>query len=89
MEVKGISGPGAEADNEEDPVLEGELGHEADGVLERFGIPPLSSLLAVLVVDDDALLPDEEVLEGLLGRGQDALGHGVGWSAVLNVVTHD
>lgn len=89
VEVKGISGPGAEADDEEDPVLERELGHQTDGVLERVGIPPFSSLLTMLVVDDDALLPDEEVLEGLLGRGQDALGHGIGWGAVLNVVAHD
>lgn len=77
MEVEGIGGPGAETAEEEEPVARAELSHKADGVLDWVGILPFCVRLASRANNDGTLPPDEEVLQGLLGRGQHALGDGV------------
>ncbi|KAI6751963.1 hypothetical protein HG531_006659 [Fusarium graminearum] len=88
VEVKGISGPGAEADEEEDPVLGRQLSHETDGVLDRVWVPPFGCLFTMFVCDDDALLPDEEISKGLLGCRNDALDHGASGLASHRLLNH-
>lgn len=69
VEIKGVGGPGAEAHDEEDPVAQGELPQQADGVLDRVGGDPFGACLAVGVYDRDTLFPAEEVAPGLFGCG--------------------
>ena len=78
MEVKCVGTPGSETDDEVQPVAARELGKQADGVLEGYGPGPFCGGLAVRVGNDDALLPDEEVLPRLAGGGEDALCDGIG-----------
>jgi hypothetical protein len=78
VEIEGVSGPGGEADNEEEPAAAGQLGEQANGVAQRHRACPLGARLAELVRHDDALLEVEQVMPGLPGRCQHALGDGVG-----------
>lgn len=77
VEVKGIGRPGGQADEEEGPALGVELREQAEGVLDGVRVLPLAGGLAEVVGDDDALLPDEEVLEGLPHGRDDPDGEGV------------
>ena len=77
VEIKGIGRPGCQSHQKEKPVPCGELGHQTDGVLDRFWRVPFRMRLSILVDHFDSLLPDEEVLEGLTGCGNGALGNGV------------
>ena len=77
VEVESISCPGKESNQEVQPVLPAKLGEKADGVLERLWPLPLAVLLAIVVCDDYALVPGEEVLQTLFGSGDDALGQRV------------
>lgn len=77
VEVEGVSRPRSKADDEVEPVFRAQLSKKRDWVLQRFRCLPLSVLLAVLVPDDNSLLPHKQVLQGLLSRGQDTLGNRV------------
>lgn len=74
VEVEGISTPSAESDDEEKPVFGAELGQQAEGVLQRLWGLPFGVLLAIVVCDNDTLLPDEEVTPRLFGSSKGALG---------------
>jgi hypothetical protein len=80
VEVEGISGPCKETDDEVQPILETELSEEADGVLQRLRLLPFAVLLAIVVPDNDSLVPDEQIPEGLLSSRDSALCQRVGRS---------
>lgn len=86
MEIKSISRPGAEADDEEDPVFGRELSHQTEGILNGIGVSPFAMCLAMLVGDNNTLIPDEEVTERLFGSCEDALSERVGGFAVLDLI---
>lgn len=90
MEIKSIGSPGTETNDEVEPVLGPELSHQAEGVDPWLRVLPLCVGLALLIGNDDTLLPDEEIVEGLLSSGDDTLGEGVGrLAAAFSNVSHD
>lgn len=78
MEIKGISRPSEPADKEEQPILCRQLRKQTERVHEFIILLPLAASLAIGIRHDHALLPNEEILEGLLSSSDDALGKGVG-----------
>lgn len=86
MEVECIGSPGTETNSEEEPVSGRELSHQGDWVLERIGVLPLGVGFTIVIGDDDTLLPDEEILPGLLSSWEDALGEGIGGFVLTDFV---
>lgn len=80
MEVEGIGAPGEKTDNEVEPIPEAQLCEQGEWVDEWFRLLPLAVLLAIVVPDHDALVPYEQILQGLFGSGKGALGQRVGWT---------
>lgn len=80
VEVESIGSPCEEADKEVEPVLETQLSEQADRILERLRLLPFASLLAILVPDDHALVPFEEIAPSLLRSCEGALGQRIGGS---------
>src|SRR5699024_1042229 len=72
VEVKGVRGPGRETAEKEDPALGREHAEKLEGILDTFEIPPLACGLAVLIANQDSPFPNEEILQGLLGRRDNA-----------------
>lgn len=89
VEIKSISSPSGQSHEEKDPITASQLSHEADGVLDGLRVPPFRRLFAVVVGDDDTLLPYEEVSEGLFGSSKDAFLYGVGTLTIFDVGGHD
>jgi hypothetical protein len=77
MEVKRICGPRGKTNEEEEPVTGTQQHEKTDRVLERLRVLPLRIGLALLVLDNNTLLPSEEVAPGLLRYGEDPVSDGL------------
>lgn len=78
VKVESISSPSSETNKEEDPVHGTELSHQAERVPELWWSLPFCGRLTTFIVDDNTLLPDEEIGPRLLGCGYDTLSDGIG-----------
>lgn len=77
MEVKSISKPSGESNNEEEPIFTAQLRKQADGVLEGGWCLPDIGTFAVLICDFDSLFPFEQVAKGLFCCRESAFCNGL------------
>jgi hypothetical protein len=75
--VEGVGTPGAKSHDEKKPVFGAELGQKTEGILQGFGLLPFCIILAIVVRNDNALFPNEEVTPRLFGCSDGALGERV------------
>lgn len=78
VKVERISGPSSKSNEEKDPVHGTELSHQAERVAEPWWSLPFCGRLTTFIVDDNTLLPYEEIRPRLLGCGYDTLSDGIG-----------